>query len=401
MITDHTPIPSATKSEVHPVKILLVDDKAENLVSLESLLLSEEQEITYLFANSGEEALKIALQEELALILLDVQMPGMNGYEVARYLRDISKTRHIPIIFVTAINEQDAHVIEGFEAGAVDFLFKPLHPYITRAKVATFVRFYLQKKKLEEANRLSLEINQELEERVIERTRELTRVNKDLDNFVYTASHDLKAPINNIEGLMVALDETMQEKGLGHEEVSDIIRMIHDAIFRFKNALQDLTEVAKVQYEESAEHERVGFQEILEDVRLSIKDLITKYDATIEEDFSATPDIVFSRKNLRSILYNLVSNSIKYSSPERKPEISISTASQEGFTVLTVRDNGLGLRKEDQQKVFVMFKRLHAHVEGTGVGLAIVKRIVENCDGRIEFESELGKGSVFRILLKS
>ncbi len=398
MIIDEHLKPGALESDLHPVKILLVDDKAENLVSLESLLSKEDEHITYLFAYSGEEVLKIALQEELALIMLDVQMPGMNGYEVARYLRDISRTRDIPIIFVTAINQEDAHVIEGFEAGAVDFLFKPLHPYITKAKVSNFVRFYLQKKELEKVNRLTLEINQELEERVQERTKELTRVNKDLDNFVYTASHDLKAPINNIEGLMTALQETLQEKCLDMEDISPILGMINESVGRFKNTLLDLTEVAKVQYEEA--EDKACFKEILDDVKLNIKDLIKDYEATIIEDFSQAPEILFSRKNLRSIIYNLISNSIKYSSPDRKPEIRITTTPSEDGVLLTVQDNGLGLKKEDQGKIFDMFKRLHSHVDGTGVGLAIVKRIVENCDGCIEFESELGKGSVFKLYLK-
>ncbi|WP_242917012.1 sensor histidine kinase [Pontibacter liquoris] len=387
-------------SDIQEVKILLVDDMVENLVSLESLLSKEDEPITYLFAHSGEEALKIALQEELALILLDVQMPGMNGYEVARYLRDISKTREIPIIFVTAINQQDAHVIEGFEAGAVDFLFKPLHPYITKAKVSTFVRFYLQKKELEKINKLALEMNQELEKRVNERTRELTKVNKDLDNFVYTASHDLKAPINNIEGLVTALHETLADKGLALAEVSPLLEMINNAVARFKNTLLDLTEVAKVQYEEDTEKNKASFQEIFDDVKLNIKDLVARYDATLVEDFSQAPEIFFSRKNLRSIIYNLVSNAIKYSSPDRKPVITVTTTVEDQYTVLTVRDNGLGVRKEDQPKVFGMFKRLHAHVEGTGVGLAIVQRIVENSDGKIELESELDKGSIFRVYLK-
>ncbi|OKL39708.1 sensor histidine kinase [Pontibacter flavimaris] len=401
MNTDHDLTLLTPDKIAHPVKILLVDDKPENLVSLESLLSEEDDHISYLFAHSGEEALKIALQEELALILLDVQMPGMNGYEVARYLRDISKTRDIPIIFVTAIAQQETHVIEGFEAGAVDFLFKPLHPSITRAKVAAFVRFYLQRKELERANKETKELNQQLEERVQKRTRELTKVNKDLDNFVYTASHDLKAPINNIEGLMTALKETLEEKVPGLQDVTPIIDMINDAVGRFKNTLLDLTEVAKLQYEEqAAEPESVSFKEILEDVKVYIKDLIQKYDATIVDDFTAAPEIIFFRKNLRSILYNLVSNSIKYSSPDRKPEIILTTAVVGDYTLLTVRDNGLGLRKQDQDKVFGMFKRLHAHVEGSGVGLAIVKRIIENCDGKIEFESELGVGSEFKVYLK-
>ncbi|MCX2741726.1 sensor histidine kinase [Pontibacter anaerobius] len=401
MNTDHDIKPLTIHTNVHPVRVLLVDDKPENLVSLESLLVEEGDNITYLFANSGEEALKIALQEELALVLLDVQMPGMNGYEVARYLRDISKTRQVPIIFVTAISEQDAHVIEGFEAGAVDFLFKPLHPYVTKAKVGAFVRFYQQKKELEHANRETRELNQQLEQRVQERTSQLTKVNKDLDNFVYTASHDLKAPINNIEGLMTALQETLEENEVDLQDVAPILDMITDAIGRFKETLVDLTEVAKVQHEEqTGVAENVSFKAILEDVKVHIKDLILKYDATIEANFSAAPEIVFSKKNLRSIFYNLISNSIKYSSPDRKPEVVITTSIEGNYTVLSVRDNGLGLRKQDQNKVFGMFKRLHAHVEGTGVGLAIVKRIVENCDGKIKFESELGVGSEFKVYLK-
>ncbi|WP_210463346.1 sensor histidine kinase [Rufibacter roseolus] len=399
MTTDQSLTAPMISPEVQAVKILLVDDKPENLVSLESLLYKEEEGITYLFAESGEEALKIALQEELALILLDVQMPGMNGYEVARYLRDISKTRDIPIIFVTAIDEQDTHVIEGFEAGAVDFLFKPLHPYITKAKVSAFVKFFLQRKDLEKANKLALEMNQELEERVKERTKELTRVNRDLDNFVYTASHDLRAPIHNIEGLMAALQDTLQEDTINREEVAPILEMINNSVDRFKATLQDLTEIAKVQYEAAGKN-TVRFDELLTDVKVHIKDLIESAHATITADFSQAPEIFFSRKNLRSVLYNLVSNSIKYRSPERAPEIQVTTTKVDSYTLLTVQDNGLGLKNEDKEKVFGMFQRVHLHVEGTGVGMAIVKRIVENCDGKIEFESELGQGTVFNVYLK-
>ncbi|GGG04541.1 sensor histidine kinase [Pontibacter amylolyticus] len=401
MDTDHDILPITTlPTSTHPVKILLVDDKQENLVSLVSLLSEDGDNTEYLLASSGEEALKVALQEEIALILLDVQMPGMNGYEVARYLRDISKTRDIPIIFVTAINQQDVHVMEGFEAGAVDFLFKPLHPAITKAKVAAFVRFYLQKKEVELAHKRTQEINRELEERVKARTAELTRVNKDLDNFVYTASHDLKAPINNIEGLAVALREVLNNPEPDHGELNIIMHMIQDAIGRFKHTLMDLTEVAKLQHQDETPSESVRFAELIDDVTMNIQDLILKYDATIDTDFSEVSEIVFSRKNLRSIIYNLVSNAIKYSSPERQPLIEVSTYRENAYTVFRVKDNGLGIRSDDKKKVFDMFKRLHAHVEGTGVGLAIVKRIVENCDGKIECDSEQGKGSEFRVYLK-
>jgi two-component system, sensor histidine kinase and response regulator len=385
-------------------KVLLVDDRPENLISLESLLKSEDENITYLFADSGEQALKIALREELALILLDVQMPGMNGYEVARYLRNNSKTRQIPIIFVTAIDQNAAHVEEGFEVGAVDFLFKPLHPFITKAKVMAFVRFFLQKKKLEMANQFVLNLNRELEDRVEDRTQELVKINKDLDTFVYTASHDLKAPILNIESLIHLFRSTLDEETATSEEVTNIMGMIDGAILRFKNTLRDLTELARVQHETATaaiEKDLVSFADMLEEVKLTVVDLIEAGEAEINEDFAEAPEILFSKKNLRSILYNLVSNGIKYSSPARKPIIHVKTERAGSFVLLSVRDNGLGIKKEDQHKVFEMFKRLHSHVDGTGVGMAIVKRMVENSGGKIEIESELGKGSVFKVYLRA
>ena len=348
--------------------------------------------------------LKIALKEELALIMLDVQMPGMNGYEVATYLRNTTKTKFIPIIFVTAIDQDTSHEIEGFEAGAVDFLFKPLNPVIIKSKIANFVQFYLQKKELEKANNFMLNLNKELEDRVNARTEELVRINKDLDNFIYTASHDLKAPISNIEGLMNILKKKIdpESEAIKSKDILPIVSMINDSVIRFKNTLLDLTEIAKVDSESKqlSDKVRLDFKQILDDVKVSINDLLVEYDAGIIEDFSEAPEVNFSKKNLRSIIYNLLSNAIRYSSPDRKPEIKISSFRQGGHTVLTIQDNGLGIKKEDQEKIFVMFKRLHNHVEGTGVGLAIVKRIIDNSGGRIELESTPGEGTTFKVYFK-
>lgn len=395
---------SLQTDQEHTVNILLVDDKPENLISLESLLKNEEENINYLLADSGEEALKIAYKEELALILLDVQMPGMNGYEVATYLRNTSKTKYIPIIFVTAIDQDTSHEIEGFEAGAVDFLFKPLNPVVIKSKISTFVEFYLQKKELEKANNFMLNLNKELEARVNARTEELVRINRDLDNFIYTASHDLKAPISNIEGLMNILKKKIDpaSESIQSKDILPIVSMINESVVRFKNTLLDLTEIAKVDSETKQISDRItlSFQEILDDVKISINDLITEYNASIIEDFSKAPEVDFSKKNLRSIIYNLLSNAIRYSAPDRNPEVSIISSKQDGQTVLTIKDNGLGIKKEDQDKIFVMFKRLHNHVDGTGVGLAIVKRIIDNSGGRIELDSTPGEGSTFKVYFK-
>src|SRR5690606_7657830 len=122
-----------------PLKVLLVDDKEENLIALEALLENDEFEVEFIKTTSGNEALNIALKEELALILLDVQMPGMDGYEVARFLKQNSKTRAVPLLFVTALDQDVNYILEGYEKGAVDYLFKPLNPAITRAKVKAFI----------------------------------------------------------------------------------------------------------------------------------------------------------------------------------------------------------------------------------------------------------------------
>ncbi|CAN5326570.1 hypothetical protein BH23BAC1_BH23BAC1_46230 [soil metagenome] len=230
---------------------------------------------------------------------------------------------------------------------------------------------------------------------------ELLRTNNDLDNFIYTASHDLKAPILNIEGLVNFLEDILNEENSINEKVNSMIGMIHQSIDRFKTTIKDLAEVAKAQSNLEEDQGVVSFKEILEEVKHNIQYEIDKANALIEDDFSKVPVIYFSQKNLRSILYNLISNSIKYRSPERQVVIFISSAFLDNdHILLTVKDNGLGRKKEDQPKVFTMFKRMHQHVDGTGVGLSIVKKIIDNNGGRIEIESKVKEGSLFKVFFK-
>lgn len=226
----------------------------------------------------------------------------------------------------------------------------------------------------------------------------LVRINSDLDNFIYTASHDLKAPISNIEGLIYSMNDVMDIQN--NAEAKIIIGLIHESILKFKSTIKDLTEITKTQKEMLEDEERVDFPGILAEVKSTIKELIIKSSAKIEEDIQAA-EIYFSRKNLRSILYNLLSNAIKYRSPERVPFVQIKTKVTDHEFIITVSDNGLGIDKAKQAQVFSMFKRFHDHVDGSGVGMYIVKRIVDNAGGEIQLESELGKGSSFRIILPS
>jgi PAS domain S-box-containing protein len=224
---------------------------------------------------------------------------------------------------------------------------------------------------------------------------------KDLDTFVYTASHDLKAPISNIEALIAALQQELNQEGKKSEEIAQIINMIYRSIDKFKLTISDLAAVGKVQAEGADAKSLIYFNDILEDVRLNLKEIINNSGAIFFVDFTNAPTVHFSSKNLRSIMQNLVSNAIKYRSHLRIPEIQIRTKKIDGFILLEVIDNGLGIKKEDKDKVFSMYKRLHSHVEGSGVGMTITKRIIENNGGMIDLESELGKGTNFKVYFKS
>ncbi|MFB9861699.1 sensor histidine kinase [Rufibacter immobilis] len=249
---------------------------------------------------------------------------------------------------------------------------------------------------------VAIGINEQVEARheIEAMNAELRAINADLDNFVYSASHDLKAPISNIEGLMDTLLDYLPEDIKQQDVVQRVLSLMHASVNRFKRAVADLTEVAKVQRVAGDDVTSIDLRDVLADVQLDFENTINSTGAVINARLSPDSTVKFSAKNVRSIVYNLFSNALKYRSPERAPEIRIRTEHVPGFLVLSVTDNGLGMKPEDRAKIFTMFKRLHDHVEGTGIGLYIVKRIVENAGGRIEVESEKGKGSTFTVYFK-
>ncbi len=230
---------------------------------------------------------------------------------------------------------------------------------------------------------------------------QLIRINRDLDNFVYTASHDLKAPITNIEGLMRALERNLSPESLQKETTQKVIRLIYDSVHRFKGTIADLAEVVKVQKGEQEAVAEVNLWQVVEEVKLDLDGQITETDARIESNINQEQLIRFSRKNLKSIIYNLLSNALKYRSPDRRPLIRITLEQLPGYVLFTIEDNGLGMNLKTGNQIFQMFKRLHNHVEGSGIGLYIVKKIVDDADGHIEAESEVGQGSVFKVYFKA
>ncbi|MDO1447723.1 chemotaxis protein CheB [Rhodocytophaga aerolata] len=231
----------------------------------------------------------------------------------------------------------------------------------------------------------------------LERTnQDLVKINEDLDNFVYTASHDLRAPIINLDGLLKNLGKHLNTES---QDVNFILDLMKTTIDKFKNTINDLTDISRIQRNKQEDVRWIDLSELTEDIFVNIRDMLISSKADVQIDFSECKKIKFSKKNLYSILFNLMSNAIKYRSPERPPQVKVKTKLIDGYVLLSVEDNGLGISEKHIKNLFTMFKRFHDHVDGSGVGLYIVKRIIENAGGSIEVESHLGKGTTFYVYL--
>jgi signal transduction histidine kinase len=241
-----------------------------------------------------------------------------------------------------------------------------------------------------------VEIRKQAEKDLIAKNGELIRINGDLDNFVYCASHDLKSPVVNAEGLVSALREELPEE---NATVGGLMDRLDRSIRQMHNTIQDLTQVSTLQKStDESDFKRLSISSVLEEVQVDLASNLEQAGVELVTDFRAGDKVFFIHKNLKSIVYNLVSNAIKYRSPHRKPLIRVYTQDAGNYTLLAVADNGIGIDlPKHEKKIFSLFKRLHDEIEGSGVGLFIVKRIMEYNQGRVEVESKVGEGTVFKI----
>jgi PAS domain S-box-containing protein len=277
-------------------------------------------------------------------------------------------------------DKEDVFIRKDGKAINVSYSVRPIHYSGKPISTLVEVRDITEEKKSKQA--------------LIDTANQLKMINTDLDNFIYTASHDLRAPIANLEGLMNGLNKTAVVKLDTYEK--KLLDMVGLSINRLKRTITDLTEITKAQKDVEKEKEKISFNEVLEDVKADLNTLIKDSNPEFRVSFHVEY-INYSKKDIRSILYNLVSNALKYKSPERPLKINIRTYRENNLVVLELADNGLGIKPEYQKKLFMMFKRIHTHVEGSGIGLYILKRILENKGGKIEVDSEEGRGTIFKV----
>ncbi|HKR06155.1 MAG TPA: ATP-binding protein [Bacteroidia bacterium] len=398
-------------------KILLVDDREDNLFSIETIL--EPDGFQFVKATSGREALKILLSEfDFALILMDVKMPNLNGFETAALIYEREKLRHIPIIFITAHNYGDENIFKGYRTGAVDYIYKPINPGLLRAKVGVFVELYKKNHKLLAQEQKLIAINKSLEAEINERKMseekikalnlqllqnidKLEAANKDLDRFAFMASHDLQEPLRKIRTFSDRISG--KYSGILDEEAQKYLGRIQSAAGRMQLLIQDILTFSKIstlKKEFVKSNLNLIFEEVLNDFEIQVKEL--KAEVIIEN----LPHLYINPNLMRPLVYNIVSNSLKYSKKEETPVIRIHSdftdkKSDSKYCRIFFEDNGIGFDQKHSEQIFEMFKRLHNHneYEGTGIGLALCKKIVEEHSGYISARSVIGKGSTFIISL--
>jgi signal transduction histidine kinase len=354
--------------------LLLVDDRADNLLALEATL--EPLGHRLIRARSGEEALKHLLTEDVAVIVLDVQMPGMDGFATAEQIKQRDRTRDIPIVFLTAINRDQEHRMRGYATGAVDYLFKPIEPDLLRAKVEVFVDLHLK-------NRL-----------LARKSAELERSNADLEQFAYIASHDLQEPLRVVAGyLELLLDrsgDVLDDTG------RDWVERARGATGRMSTLISSLLAYARAGAG-APDLVTVDLDGALANALDSLSDAVRSAGGTV--DVAPLGAALGVDVDVCQVLQNLVANALKYRGDD-PPLVRVGADHDVDAVTVWVTDNGRGIEDDQLDRVFGMFERLDGEpYPGTGIGLAVARKLVERAGGRIWMERNDGPGVTVRFTL--
>lgn len=377
--------------------ILVVDDVPENLIALEAVLAKLDLNIVK--ANSGSEALRYVLEYEFAMILLDIQMPGMDGVETAKLIRLRESSKNIPIIFLTAYQTGDMEVLRAYSVGGIDFLLKPIIPEILLYKVEVLINLFNHNKILaahtQQLEEVNLELAQQLDT-IQQLNRRLEDANEQLEAFVYSTTHDLRAPLRIVQtfGKML-LDKYMTDVA---PEGRDYLMRMMDKAQSMSHLIDDLLNLAYASQTEITRQE-VNVSHIVQ----GILDELASLSPEREVETYVQPNlVVLADKDLLKIAVdNLIRNAWKFTARCDRPAIEFGMIQHQQQKVYLVRDNGAGFDMEQGEKLFKPFQRLHSknEFEGTGIGLTIVRRIIERHGGSVWFEAAVNYGATFYFTL--
>ncbi|REG91669.1 hybrid sensor histidine kinase/response regulator [Flavobacterium aquicola] len=398
--------------------ILIVDDIRANIIALKKTL--ELHDIDVDTAESGEEALKKILKTDYCLIIMDVQMPGLDGFEVVKILSGNERTKEIPVIFLSAINIEKKYIFKGYESGAVDYITKPVDTDLLILKVKTFLKIYKQQNELKVmkdllSNEIKIrkEAQDNLEAKIVERTKELILKNEELEfknhelqQFSWVVSHDLNEPLRKIQIFIGIIKELYL---VDDQKAIDYINRTLKSAERMRTLITDLLAYSRLS--SNVAHEKTDLNIVLQEVLSDFDYIIQDKNAIIKTGELPVIDSIPSQ--LRQVFQNLIGNALKFSGNVEKPQIQItseliktkdfdSEVSPDGkFCRITVSDNGIGFDEIYLDQIFVIFQSLNdrKEYEGTGIGLAISKKIMEKHNGLITAKSQLGKGASFIMVL--
>ncbi|BBF71621.1 hybrid sensor histidine kinase/response regulator [Sphingobium sp. 3R8] len=373
-------------SDTHPLYCLLVDDLEENLLALEALL--QRDGLICLKARSGEEALELLLVHDVALALLDVQMPGMDGFELAEYMRGNERARHVPIIFVTAGSADRQRRFRGYEAGAVDFIQKPIEADILRSKAAIFFDLHDQRRQI---------IAQRDELATLAGA--LQAADRRKNEFLAILGHELRNPI-----AALAAGLHLLEKREGTEAARDIRGRMDRHVHHLSRLIEDILDIARIdQGKISLKIQRIVLQDVLAFAVETCQPTIEAAQHRLVIDIADDPiklDADYAR--VVQIVSNLLSNAAKYTQPGGEVRLTVRTV--DGWAEIEVADTGIGIAPDMQARIFDLFAQVKRSTgdaqDGLGIGLALVRQLVALHGGALSLKhSAPGEGSIFQVRL--